>query len=59
MGAPVRCPVTARDLERFGGEVQKVHAIRKASMNDDYELADQLRLIKWSEFSYGSDEVTK
>lgn len=59
MGGPMICPVTNRDLERFSCEVQRIHAIWHASLNDDYELADQLRLLKWTELSCGSDKVTK
>lgn len=59
LGGPMICPVKTRDLERFSCEVQKVHAIRQASMNDDYELVDRLSLLKWYEFPSASSDLAK
>lgn len=49
MGGPMTCPVKAEDLERFNRAVQRVHAIREAAFNDDYELVDRLYKLKWYE----------
>ena len=53
MGGPMTCPVTAKDLERFSCAVQRVHAIREAISNDDYELVDRLNALKWYEAPNG------
>lgn len=53
MGCPMTCPVKAEDLERFSCAVQRVHAIREAGFNDDYELVDRLSALKWYESPKG------
>lgn len=49
MSGPIIFPPTAKDFDRFRCEVQRVHAIDKAIMNDDYDLADHLTSRKWFE----------
>lgn len=49
LSAPMTFPLTAKEFERFSCQVQRVHAISQAAMDDDYGRVDQLMSLKWFE----------